>query len=411
MDATSKFKLSFYQEIKPINHKKNVFLVSHVETGILYVKKIYSNYNLQVFQKLKELSIPGIPKYELIVEDKDNGTLIVIEEYINGCNLDTYMKLRDMPLSPLKAGEIVARLALTLDKLHKQTPPIIHRDIKPSNVIMDQDDNIYLVDFNISRNVTPDKNQDTAILGTQGYAAPEQYGFMQCTEKSDIYSLGVLLHFLTGKSPKYPQDAKGPLSYIVKKSTAMDPDKRYPSAKEMAYDILDVTHELLNRSNKNSQNKKQHTNGTRQRQSPHSNQTKNPGMNPHADASHNNNGSQKKFLISWQEYKTKIKTPLKMPLPHIIAFLLASIATGYLYYNLAVEDTLSVYDLFASMLTFVIILVFPFLAIYYIRKKKLRICENTLLNIICHFVIIAIIGFLLIISVIIFILILQGLLI
>ena len=368
MDATNMFALSFYKELKPISNKNNVFLVSHVETGLLYVKKIYENYNLQIFKKIKELNIPGIPKYELLVENQYDRTLTVIEEYINGYNLDTYMQLRENPLPPLKAAEIVARLALTLGKLHNQDPPIIHRDIKPSNVLIDSDENVYLIDFNISRNLDLTKNKDTTILGTHGYASPEQYGFMQCTEKSDIYSLGVLLHFLTTKSPNDPQDAKGPLASIIKKATSMDPNNRYDSVKSMSYAILDATNNMLNPTEKVCS-----TNNS-------SNNTFNKNMS---------NGKKSSISIVLEEYKKKIKEPFPMDKKHKSIFLIASIACCCLFYSSASSTSNSPFELVAYLASFISICIFPFLAIYYIRSKQIYLSKNKLINILLHAVIIS----------------------
>lgn len=359
MDATNMLALSFYKEIKNINNNKHVFLVSHVETGMLYVKKIYKNYNLQVFQKIKELNIPCIPKYELLVENKSDGTLTVIEEYINGSNLKTYMDLRDHPLSPEKAGKIVSNLAMTLERLHTQNPPIIHRDIKPSNVLIDANEKVYLIDFNISRNVDFSKNEDTSILGTQGYAAPEQYGFMQCTQKSDIYSLGVLLHFLTSKSPKSPQNASGLLAPIIKKATAIDPTNRYNSTKELFFDILNTLNTI-------SYPAKNTASSVAKPKEPLPVVSKTP------------------FITAWKEYKEKIKEPLCMSLKHKFIFSVAAILTGYIFYFSFENTTASVFQLVASILSSVVLVVSPFFFAYYIRKKQLRLGNSRFLNIVLH---------------------------
>ena len=104
----------------------------------------------------------------------------------------------------------------------------VHRDIKPENVIIRGSEAI-LIDFDASRIFKSGINQDTQILGTTGYAAPEQYGITQTDERADIYSLGVLLNImLTGKHPS-KELAIGRLGHIVQKCTMVNPKKRYKS--------------------------------------------------------------------------------------------------------------------------------------------------------------------------------------
>ena len=99
---------------------------------------------------------------------------------------------------------------------------------KPENVIIRGSEAI-LIDFDASRIFKSDTNQDTQILGTTGYAAPEQYGIAQTDERADIYSLGVLLNImLTGKHPS-KELASGRLGRIVQKCTMVNPEKRYKS--------------------------------------------------------------------------------------------------------------------------------------------------------------------------------------
>ena len=81
-----------------------------------------------------------------------------------------------------------------LGYLHTRQPPIIFRDLKPGNVMITPDGAIYLIDFGIARLFKPGQQKDTMAFGSPGYAAPEQYGKAQTTPRSDVFSLGVLLH-------------------------------------------------------------------------------------------------------------------------------------------------------------------------------------------------------------------------
>lgn len=102
----------------------------------------------------------------------------------------------------------------------------VHRDIKPENVILRGSEAV-LIDFDASRIFKSENTSDTRVLGTTGYAAPEQYGIAQTDERADIYSLGVLLNImLTGKHPS-KELASGRLGRIVQKCTMVNPKKRY----------------------------------------------------------------------------------------------------------------------------------------------------------------------------------------
>ena len=102
----------------------------------------------------------------------------------------------------------------------------VHRDIKPENVILRGDEAV-LIDFDASRIVKAEHDADTVILGTVGFAAPEQYGLSQSDERADIYSLGVLLNvMLTGKHPS-KELASGKMGRIVRRCTMVNPKERY----------------------------------------------------------------------------------------------------------------------------------------------------------------------------------------
>lgn len=236
MSIESQFILSFYKEIATINKKHAVTLVQHVETQKLYVKKVLSSYNIDIYHSLKACNFPHIPVIEALVEDEDH--LIVIEEYINGQNLEEILKER--LFSQEETCNILLNLCQILKPLHQHHPKIIHRDIKPSNLILDNQGRIFLVDFDASKSFDPKKERDTVLMGTEDYAAPEQYGFQQSTERTDIFAIGVLTcKLLSGKLPS-EKPFLGSFESIVKKCIAIDPQDRYSSVTALASAIEKV---------------------------------------------------------------------------------------------------------------------------------------------------------------------------
>ena len=135
-------QLSYYKQISILNASHNVFLVQHVETGKLYVKKILSMYDKAVYDQLCKYPLENTPRIYAVVED--DSQLIIIEEYINGETLEEIVQ-RDGPLSESNAVQILMQLCVIVNGLHSYYPPIIHRDIKPSNVIVTNDGIIKLL--------------------------------------------------------------------------------------------------------------------------------------------------------------------------------------------------------------------------------------------------------------------------
>ena len=136
-----------------------------------------------------------------------------------------------------------------LQYLHTRKPPIVYRDMKPSNVMLNDRGVVKLIDFGIAREYKEYRTADTQVLGTDGYASPEQRNpALQTDARADIYSLGVTLyHLVTGHSPNEdtvlhpirefnPTLSEG-LEYIITKATQSDREDRYQSCAEMAYDL------------------------------------------------------------------------------------------------------------------------------------------------------------------------------
>ena len=147
---------------------------------------------------------------------------LVIEEFIEGDTLD--FLLRGGLMSPKETREITTQLCRALWVLHSMAA--VHRDIKPDNVIIRGSEAV-LIDFDAARLHKPEHETDTQVLGTTGFAAPEQYGLSQSDTRADIYSLGVLMNvMLTGQHPS-KKLAEGRLGRIIEHCTRVNPQKRY----------------------------------------------------------------------------------------------------------------------------------------------------------------------------------------
>jgi serine/threonine protein kinase len=137
-----------------------------------------------------------------------NGKWYLVMDFIEGETLAELLARTNGQGLPVEKVLLIAeQLCAVLDYLHTRRPPVIFRDLKPQNVmISSRDDHIYLIDFGIARLFKTGQLKDTLMFGTPGYAPPEQYGG-QTTERSDIYSLGVVLHqLLTGLNPQKMPD-------------------------------------------------------------------------------------------------------------------------------------------------------------------------------------------------------------
>ncbi len=232
------YQLSLYKPIGPLKEGRDIVLVQHIETKAIYVKKRISIYNKEIYSRLFESHIEGIPKIYFMAEIDD--ALILIEEYIQGKTLEEYCN-KVGPLSEGESQNVMVVVCNILEQLHNLKPPIIHRDIKPSNIIFSDQNNLFLIDFNASKGISEGKNRDTVLMGTKGFAAPEQYGFMQSDIRTDIYALGVTLNWLITKEIPQDKRAFGTPGIIIEKCTKLDPKERYQNISALRDDLLGKT--------------------------------------------------------------------------------------------------------------------------------------------------------------------------
>ena len=216
--------MSEYNELYHYSDKRS--LVMNKMTGDVRIMKKLGHFDENVYAYLSahpEKHIPQIFEYRI-----ENGSLIVIEEVIQGTTFETVINDKEMPYKDKLA--LFVELLKGLRFLHEAPEPIIHRDLKPSNIMLTESGEVKILDYDAAKIYKPNSTDDTTHLGTAGMAAPEQYGFMQSDPRSDIYAVGRML------SAAFPDDDR--IQKIAAKASSFDPKERYDSASELS-DVLE----------------------------------------------------------------------------------------------------------------------------------------------------------------------------
>ena len=216
---------------------------------------------------LKRFNHPNLPSIIDVIDG--DGSFLIVMDYIEGNSLNKALETSGAQ-SQEDVIEWSKQLCDVLGYLHSRKPPIIYRDMKPANVMLKPDGNISLIDFGTAREFKSSSVEDTTCLGTQGYAAPEQFGGMGQTDaRTDIYCLGTTMyHLVTGHNPSTPPYEMYPirqwnpmlssgLEEIIIKCTQRNPNDRYQSCAELLY-ALDH-YQDLDIENKKVQNFKWNT--------------------------------------------------------------------------------------------------------------------------------------------------------
>ncbi|MBR2790078.1 MAG: serine/threonine protein kinase, partial [Eggerthellaceae bacterium] len=213
------------------------------EEGHLYVRKTIARGSGtgSVYARIKAAqdagrSLPHLPRVSLFL--KTESQIIVVMEYLRGENL--WDRLEREGCGVASARKYFPALCRAVSELHEGfDPPIIHRDLKPTNVLITPYGHLKLLDFGISREYRSDAPTDTQFLGTREYAPPEQFGYRQTDERSDVYSLGMILyHMLTGQTPSaslhdggfIDPDIPEALREVLMTATEFDPNHRFQNA-------------------------------------------------------------------------------------------------------------------------------------------------------------------------------------
>lgn len=212
---------------------ENTELVMRTDNNILMVKKTMSASEYEVHKALCSIKHKNLARIYDVVSD--NGVCTVLEEYVNGVTLDCFVEKSEELSDDVIVYNII-EICKGLKCLHENK--IIHRDVTPSNIIINEYV-VKIIDFDIARFVNEKSRKDTNILGTEGYAAPEQFGFKQSTEQTDIYAVGALINYMkTGKTPDEDMLVNNSiLSKTIQKCTAFDPESRYQTIDELLKEL------------------------------------------------------------------------------------------------------------------------------------------------------------------------------
>lgn len=224
MDIGSKLSISFYKTIAVISEEHKIYIVQQIQTKKIYVKKILAVYNRNIYEFFQNNPVLHTPKIYEVFEE--NSELTIIEEYISGDTLEQLLE-NNVRFHTEEIRNIMIQLCVILSELHHCHPSVIHRDIKPSNIILTPSGEVYLLDFNAAKYHSDAKSEDTTLLGTKGYAAPEQYGFGVSTVQTDIYAVGMLLNTLVTGSFSQEVNCNHEFSPIIEKCTRLQTSDRY----------------------------------------------------------------------------------------------------------------------------------------------------------------------------------------
>lgn len=211
------------------NDDAEIWLATHEDMQV--IERIFYQKSdlIEVYRTL--LSVHQENLLEILdVWETDTG-FTVIEEYIEGVPISELM-MGGKIFTQKECRSYALQLCASLKVLHEKQ--IVHRDIKPGNIMICETGTLKLIDFSAARFFDVCRNRDTRLLGTEGYAAPEQYGFSQTDFRTDFYALGVTIREMLG-----PQSSLY-FRKILTKCTRLDPSQRYQSIDELKNALKNV---------------------------------------------------------------------------------------------------------------------------------------------------------------------------
>ena len=189
---------------------------------------------MEILQKLTDMGLTGIPKAYRIFEE--NSGVYFLREYIEGTPL-SQMVLQKGGIQERELCRISIKICRAAEQFQKLEDPMIHRDIKPENIVITHGGEVAFIDFGTMRSYKKDSQRDTFVVGTRGTAAPEQYGYNQTDQRTDVYAIGRTMLYMATESYELDQilecGVNRELKKIIKKACSFEPDKRYADAAEL----------------------------------------------------------------------------------------------------------------------------------------------------------------------------------
>lgn len=219
----------------------STFLVKETATGILCVLKWGRNRQaeflrneMEIMEKMADRKLSGVPKAYRIFEE--NGEVYLVREYIEGMSL-AQMVLQKGGISEAEICRISRKICQTAEQFQNPDEPMIHRDIKPENIVVTPGGEVVFIDFGTMRSYKKDGSHDTFVVGTRGTAAPEQYGYTQTDQRTDVYAIGQTMLYMVSESYEMNQLSECAVSRrmkkIIEKACSFEPDKRYGDAAQL----------------------------------------------------------------------------------------------------------------------------------------------------------------------------------
>ncbi len=219
----------------------STFLVKETATGILCVLKWGRNRQteflrneMEIMKKMADRKLSGIPKAYRIFEE--NGEVYLVREYIEGMSL-AQMVLQKGGISEAEICRISRKICQTAEQFQNPDETMIHRDIKPENIVVTPGGEVVFIDFGTMRSYKKDGSRDTFVVGTRGTAAPEQYGYTQTDQRTDVYAIGQTMLYMVSESYEMNQLSECAVSRrmkkIIEKACSFEPDKRYGDAAQL----------------------------------------------------------------------------------------------------------------------------------------------------------------------------------
>lgn len=243
--------LSCYYE----QEEKSCYLLQKKETKEKYIVKCRKERedrdSLQKeYEELGRLAERYPNLYQRAALHKADGYVYLLRTYIEGKNLEEYVA-EDPYLRPERQLEILEEICQAVARLHAMDPVILHRDMKPQNLILDAGGHVHLIDFETAREYDGTKKKDTVFFGTEGSAAPEQYGYAQTDMRTDVFGIGKIAEYLYEEyQVGYDPLTEKRMQRIIKKATAFDPADRYQNVQALLLAIRNVRRQTERGENK-----------------------------------------------------------------------------------------------------------------------------------------------------------------